>query len=371
MFAKQVGQRLVFVGIFGEDALGAGILLINELLHLLVDDARRLVGVGLLEGFLRVVVGEVGHPFAHAEEGHHAVGALSDALQVVEGTAGDAAEHHLFGSTTCQSGTHLVEHLFAGDDGALFGQIPSRAKTLSARYDGHLHQRVGVFQKPRHRSVSGFVDGNGALFLLRHDARLLLQTADDAVDSVEEVLFRDRLAVVAGGDECGFVADVGDVGTGKSGSLTCQQFDVKTVLEFEGREMHFENGHTFRQVGQINVDLSVETSGTQQRLVEHIDAVGGGQNNHSGVGAEAVHFGEQLIEGVFAFVVATEAHAFGARTSHGVDFVDEDDGGGFLFGLLEQVTHTTRADTDKHFHKVGTRHREEGYTRLTGHGFGE
>ena len=47
--------------------------------------------------------------------------------------------------------------------------------------------------------------------------------------------------------------------------------------------MHIENGDAFGQVGQVDVDLTVETSGAQQRLVEHIDAVGG-RNINAAVG---------------------------------------------------------------------------------------
>src|ERR687898_159897 len=37
-----------------------------------------------------------------------------------------------------------------------------------------------------------------------------------------------------------------------------------------------------------------------------------------------------------------------------VDLVDEDDAGGVLLGLLEQVAHTRGADADEHLDEVGT-----------------
>src|SRR5436190_12743401 len=46
-------------------------------------------------------------------------------------------------------------------------------------------------------------------------------------------------------------------------------------------------------------------------------------------------------------------------TSDGVDFVDENDAGGILLALLEQVANARRSDSDKHFNKVGTADREK------------
>ncbi len=48
----------------------------------------------------------------------------------------------------------------------------------------------------------------------------------------------------------------------------------------------------------------------------------------------------------------------------GVDFVDEDNAGRVLFGLLEHVAHAACADADEHFDKVGTGDGEERHVRL-------
>ena len=89
--------------------------------------------------------------------------------------------------------------------------------------------------------------------------------------------------------------------------------------------MYVEDCNAFGQIGEIDVDLTVETSGAQQSLVEHVDTVGRGENDDTGVRAEAVHFRQQLVEGIFAFVVAAETCSLGAGATHGVNFVDEHD----------------------------------------------
>ena len=56
-----------------------------------------------------------------------------------------------------------------------------------------------------------FVQGDGALLVCGEEFGLLLQTTDDAVNSVEEALLIHPIFVVAGGNESGLVAHVGDV----------------------------------------------------------------------------------------------------------------------------------------------------------------
>ena len=52
----------------------------------------------------------------------------------------------------------------------------------------------------------------------------------------------------------------------------------------------------------------------------------------------------------------------------GVDFIDEDDAGRILLGLLKHVTHTACADADEHFHKIRTGNGEERHIGFAGDG---
>ena len=162
-----------------------------------------------------------------------------------------------------------------------------------------------MLAEPADGGVTRLVDSDGALLLGGHHLGLLLQTADDAVHSVEEVLLGDGFLVVAGGDQGGLVADVGNVSAGESRSLTRQEVDVEAVVGLQRLQMYLEDSLALCHVGQVDVDLTVETSGTQQCLVKHVDAVGGCQNDDTRVGAKAVHLGEQGVERVLALIVAT------------------------------------------------------------------
>ena len=278
------------------------------------------------------------------------------------------SREELFRRTASEQRAHLVEHLFLGGDGAFFRQIPCRTERLAARDDAHLDQRIGMLAEPADGGMAGFVDGDGALLLGCHHLRLLLQTAYDTVDGIEEVLLRHVLAVVAGRDEGRLIADVGNVGAREARRLACEEIDVEVPFQFQRTHVDLEDRLALGEVGQIHVYLPVEASGTEKRLVEHVDTVGRRKDDDAGIGPEAVHLGQEGVEGILPFVVSAHGGILGAGTSHGIDLVDEDNAGGFLFGLPEHVAHTARTDTDEHLHEVGAAHGEERHPRLAGDG---
>ena len=86
--------------------------------------------------------------------------------------------------------------------------------------------------------------------------------------------------------------------------------------------------------------------------------------------AETVHLDQQLVQCLLALVVAA-AQAGAALAAHRVDLVDEDDARAVLLGLLEQVAHSRRADTDEHLDEVGAGDREERHSGFAGHRAGQ
>ncbi len=131
--------------------------------------------------------------------------------------------------------------------------------------------------------------------------------------------------------------------------------------------MHLEDLLAADDVRVRHDDLAVETARTQQRRIEHVRTVGRGDEDDALVGLEAVHLDQQLVQRLLALVIAA-AEAGAAMAADRVDFVDEDDAGRVLLGLLEHVAHAARADADEHFDEVGTRNREERHVGLAGDG---
>ena len=128
--------------------------------------------------------------------------------------------------------------------------------------------------------------------------------------------------------------------------------------------MHLQDAETAVDVGPVDHHAPVEAAGAQQRRVQHVRAVGGGDEDHALVGLEAVHLDQELVERLLALVVAA-AQAGAAMAADGVDLVDEDDAGSVLLALLEEVAHPARADADEHLHEVRSGDREERHVGLT------
>src|SRR5262249_5482171 len=110
---------------------------------------------------------------------------------------------------------------------------------------------------------------------------------------------------------------------------------------------------------------AVETSRAQQRGVEHVRTVGGGDDDDALVALEAIHLDEQLIKGLLALIVPA-AEAGAAMTANRVDLIDEYDAWSVLLRLLEHVAHARSTDADEHLDEVGPGDGEEGNLRFTG-----
>ena len=91
----------------------------------------------------------------------------------------------------------------------------------------------------------------------------------------------------------------------------------------------------------------------------------GGDQDHAFIGLETIHLDQQLVEGLLALIIAA-AEAGAAMTADRVDFVDEDDAGRILLGLLEHVANAAGADADEHFDEVRTGNREERHVGFAG-----
>ena len=135
--------------------------------------------------------------------------------------------------------------------------------------------------------------------------------------------------------------------------------------------MYEEDSLTLCEIGEIDMNLPVEPSGTQQGFVEHISTVGSREDDDTRVGPESIHLCEQCVERILALIVAAHRRVLRAGTAHGIDLIDEDDTGCFLLGLGKDITHTAGTYTDEHLYEVGTRHGEERHASLSCHGFGK
>ena len=134
--------------------------------------------------------------------------------------------------------------------------------------------------------------------------------------------------------------------------------------------VHFEDRLALLELGERHDDLAVEAARAQQRRVEDVGTVRGGEDDDALGGLEAVHLRQHLVERLLALVVAA-AEAGAALAADRVDLVDEDDRPAHAAGLLEQVADPAGADADEHLHEVRAGDRQEADAGLAGDGAGE
>ena len=158
--------------------------------------------------------------------------------------------------------------------------------------------------------------------------------------------------------ESGFVDEVHQVGAGEARRAARDGLEIDIRRQRHLADVNLQDLLAADDVRIRHHDLTVEAARTQQRGIEHVGPVGGGDQDHAFIGLEAIHLDQQLVQRLLALVIAA-AETSAAMTADRVDFVDEDDARRILLGLLEHVAHTRRADADEHFDEVRTRNGEE------------
>ena len=97
-------------------------------------------------------------------------------------------DEQIFGCTSSEGSAHFVKHLLFGSDLTFFRQIPGSTQCTSAGNNRYLDQWICIFQQPRDRGVSCFMQGNRASFRFCSNLGLLFQTTDDTVYRIQKIL---------------------------------------------------------------------------------------------------------------------------------------------------------------------------------------
>ena len=100
--------------------------------------------------------------------------------------------------------------------------------------------------------------------------------------------------------------------------------------------MNLQNLLAVVNVRLVKHDAPVKTSGPEKRRIQNIGTVGRGHHYNVRVAVKSVHFNENLIQGLFALIMAA-AEAGSPLTADGINFVNENNGGSVLFGGLKKI----------------------------------
>ena len=217
-------------------------------------------------------------------------------------------------------------------------QLHGDAERPAARDDRHLVQRIALGHVHGDQRMARLMVGRELLLLVGHGHRATLGAHQHLVLGVFEVGHGDQALADARGAQRGLVHQVGKVGAREARRATRQHARIDVRRQRHLAHVDLEDLLAAADVGVGHDDLAVEAARTQQRGIEHVGTVGGGDQDDAFVGLEAVHLDQQLVERLLALVVAA-AQAGATMAADGVDFVDEHDAGRVLLGLLEHVAH--------------------------------
>ena len=114
-----------------------------------------------------------------------------------------------------------------------------------------------------------------------HYRSLALKSSYNPVNSVKEILTINLLLVSSCRCERRLVADIGDVGSGEARRVLGHKSEVEVLSDLEVACVNLEYLFPFLQFRKIHVNLAVETSGAQKRLVEDVSPVCGRKDYHT------------------------------------------------------------------------------------------
>ena len=155
----------------------------------------------------------------------------------------------------------------------------------------------------RHR-VACLMVSSQLLFLGGHNAALLLRASHHLHGSFLDILHGNGLAVAACSQQGRFVDKVLKICARKACGALCNdpERDIRGQRLLFGVDL--EDLLTALDIRQAHIDLTVKAARTQQGLIQNVGAVGGRHDDDAVVGLKAVHFHQQLVQGLLAFIVA-------------------------------------------------------------------
>ena len=201
-----------------------------------------------------------------------------------------------------------------------------------------------------HQGVAGLVVGHDFFLLVGEHPALLLIARDDHLHTLLEVLLGGKLPPTAHRPEGGLVDNIGQLRAGGPGRRLGDGLKVHIFCQADLFCVDLQDLDPPLEVGQLHRDAPVKPAGPQQGGVQAVGTVGGGQHHHALGPVKAVHFGEQLVQGLLPLVVTADLPV--ALLADGVDLIDEHDAWSLLVGLLEQVADLGGPAAHEHLYKL-------------------
>ena len=212
---------------------------IDDLMHLLVDEARglfRVAAVGLHisaeENRIIRFIRDQADALAHAPFGDHLADDFGDALKIVGSTGGNILDDQLFRDAAAEQLANEVEQFRLGDVVVVAVRAGHRiAGSHAAADDGDLLNGIAVFAKFGDDCMAALVIGSDALIRFGDEAALLLRTEQHLIDALEQLAVADHLFIGARGEDGGLVEQIFEVRPRKAAGHAREDLEVDVWRE--------------------------------------------------------------------------------------------------------------------------------------------
>ena len=294
---------------------------------------------------------------------HHALGNVGNLLDIIGGTSGDKvlSVDELLGKTSSKSNSELRLKVLLGVHSRLKtlllgGEEGKSSCTIGAGDDGNLLHLIVVGDESTTEGVSSLVVGNKLILTLgKHGGTsLLLESHHDTVNGTVNLLPSNSGFSNTCRRNGSLIHQVLKLSTRETGSTTSN--GLKIYIRFKGLStgMDTQDTSTSLEVRKVHSDLTIETSRTQQGSIQNIHTVSGSNGNDTRVSIETIHLYQNLVNCLFTLVVTT-GESGTTLTSNSINLINEDDAGGILLGLGEDITDTGGTHSNEHLNELGTR----------------
>ena len=177
------------------------------------------------------------------------------------------------------------------------------------------------------------------------------------------------LDLLADGHLTGTLADLGKIGASELVRLGGQVLQVDVLGNGRLAQGGAEDAQATLVVGHGDVNELVETAGSHEGSVDDVGAVGSANDEDVLLGTDAVHLGKELVHDTVGGTAAI-SRATTTLLGDGIELVEEEDAGGGLAGLLEDVTDIGLGLTEPHGEELGALDGDEVGLALVGNGLG-
>src|SRR5574344_350541 len=212
------------------------------------------------------------------------------------------------------------------------------------------------------------MEGDFFALLVFYVCPALSRTVHPTINGCINYSHSDGLFVEANGKNRRFVQDVFNIGAREANRPLRKGVEIDRRINLLIASVHLEDRLTPSGIRKTDGDNAVKPARTEKGGIQDIVAVRRGDNQDAGVVFEAIHLNKELVQSLFAFIVAA-AKACASLPTDSIDFIDEDDARRGLLRFPEEIPDTTGADTNEHFNEIRAGNTIERNASLTRNGF--